>query len=299
MFVIERTEAARCITRRMRGANWSIRARAIAIGARAPTSGPNAAQLLARRRKVTMHSSRAPGTTQRRHHSLEVFMSLFDSISRTLKGLLNDAADSVQDPSRDSRQIVRELDESIGKAENSLIEIQAQVATQQSKRDVAADKAKKYEDGAKRALQGGDEALAREALGAQATAEAERDALTKELATLEPSVAQLKSQIEDMRARRNDLNARSNILQAKQQIAEAKDVAATALGGIGGKNLSEDFQKLEDKVALSNARSDARLNSADVKSGKALDDKLADLNRGPSVEDRLEALKKQLNTPAQ
>ena len=117
-------------------------------------------------------------------------MSLFDSISRTLKGLLNDAADSVQDPSRDSRQIVRELDESIAKAENSLIEIQAQVATQQSKRDVAADKAKKYEDGAKRALQSGDETLAREALGAQATAEAERDALAKELATLEHSASQ-------------------------------------------------------------------------------------------------------------
>ena len=35
-------------------------------------------------------------------------MSLFDSVSRTIKGLLNDAADSVQDPSRDARQIVRE-----------------------------------------------------------------------------------------------------------------------------------------------------------------------------------------------
>jgi phage shock protein A len=226
-------------------------------------------------------------------------MSLIDSISRTLRGLLNDAADSVQDPSRDSRQIVRELDDCIAKAENSLIEIQAQVATQQSRRDVAADKAKQYEDGAKRALQAGDEALAREALGAQATAEAGRDALAKELATLEPSVDHLKTQIDDMRQRRNDLSARSNILQAKQQIAQAKDVAATALGGIGGENLTEDFQKLADKVALSNARSDARLNSADVKSGKALDDKLADLDRSPSVEDRLEALKKQLNPPAE
>src|ERR1700735_3444902 len=61
-------------------------------------------------------------------------MSLLNTVTRTLKGLLNDAADSVQDPSRDSRQIVRELDESIAKAENSLIEIQAQVATQQSTR---------------------------------------------------------------------------------------------------------------------------------------------------------------------
>lgn len=167
-------------------------------------------------------------------------MSLFDSISRTLKGLLNDAADSVQDPSRDARQIVRELDDSIGRAENSLIEIQAQVATQRSKRDAADDKAKKYEDGAKRALQAGDEALAREALAAQANVEAERNALAAELATLEPSVEKLKGQIADMRQRRNDLNARSNILQAKQEIAQAKDVAASALGGIGGKNLSED-----------------------------------------------------------
>ncbi|AJK46892.1 PspA/IM30 family protein [Burkholderia plantarii] len=226
-------------------------------------------------------------------------MSLFDSISRTLKGLLNDAADSVQDPSRDARQIVRELDDSLAKAENSLIEIEAQVATQRSKRDAAADKAKKYEDGAKRALQSGDESLAREALTAQSNAEVERDALAHELDALEPSVDKLKAQIADMRQRRNDLSTRSNILQAKQEIAQAKDVAATALGGIGGKDLSADFQKLEDKVALSNARSDARLNSADTNSGKALDDKLAALNRGPSVDDRLEALKKQLNTPAQ
>src|ERR1700729_1892093 len=98
-------------------------------------------------------------------------MSLLDSISRTVKGLLNDAADSVQDPSRDARQIVRELDDSIGRAENSLIEIEAQVSTQQSKRDMADQKARKYQDGAKRALQSGDEALAREALAAQSTAE--------------------------------------------------------------------------------------------------------------------------------
>jgi phage shock protein A len=224
-------------------------------------------------------------------------MSLFDSISRTLKGMMNDAAESVQDPSRDARQIVRDLDGSLAKAENSLVEIQAQVAMQQSKRDAAADKAKKYEDGAKRALGAGDEALAREALAAQANAEAERDALATELAKLEPSVNQLKQQIDDMRQRRNDLAARSDILQARQQIASAKDVAATALGGIGGKNLSGDFQKLEDKVALSGARADARLNSADTTSGKALDDRLASLDRGPSVEDRLQALKKQLNVP--
>jgi phage shock protein A len=263
----------------------------LAIGAPAPT--------LSTRKACFWLAPQIAAALQPTLFSGGKLMSLLDSISRTVKGLLNDAADTMQDPSRDSRQIVRELDDSIAKAENSLIEIEAQVATQQSKRDVAAEKAKKYEDGAKRALQGGDEGLAREALAAQANAETERDALAGELSTLVPSVDHLKQQISDMRQRRNDLNSRSNILQAKQQIATAKDVAATALGGIGGKNLSEDFQKLEDKVQLANARSDARLNSADQKSGKALEDKLSALTRGPSVEDRLEALKKQLNTPPQ
>ncbi len=221
-------------------------------------------------------------------------MSLINTVSRTLKGFLNDAADSMQDASRDARQIVRELDDGIGRAEHSLIEIQAQVAMQQSRCDAAAERAKKYGNGAKHALESGDEALAREALAAQAGAEAERDALARELVTLEPAVVQLNTQIDDMRHRRNDLSARSNILQASQQIAQATDVAATALGGIGGKNLSEDFHKLEDNVALSTARSDARLSSADARNGKALDDKLALLNNAPSIDERLAALKKQL-----
>ena len=228
-------------------------------------------------------------------------MSLFDSVSRTVKGLLNDAAESVQDPSRDARQIVRELDDSIGKAENALIEIEAQVATQQSKRDAAAEKAKKYEDGAKRALQSGDEGLAREALAAQANAETERDALAKELATLVPSVDQLKQP-----DRRHASTPQRFERPVEHPSGQAGNRASEGCRGHRTRRHWRQesvgrFPKLEDKVALSNARSDARLNSADTRSGKALDDKLAELDHGPSVEDRLEALKKQINanTPAQ
>ncbi|MET5115953.1 PspA/IM30 family protein, partial [Burkholderia pseudomallei] len=81
------------------------------------------------------------------------------------------------------------------------IEIEAQVATQRSKRDSADERVKKYEYGAKRALQSGDEALAREAHAAQAKAEAEREALAREHETLDPSVDNHKGQIADMRAR--------------------------------------------------------------------------------------------------
>ncbi|WP_216796979.1 PspA/IM30 family protein [Candidatus Vallotia tarda] len=222
-------------------------------------------------------------------------MSILNIILRKLKGLLNDAAESAQDPASDARQIVRELDESIAKAEDSLIEIEAQVAMQRSKHDIADNKVEKYGDGAKRALQAGDEALTREALNAQIHAKAERDMIAKELEALEPSIEKLKKQINEMHKRRNNLNARSKILQAEQQIAKAKNTAATALGGIGGQNLVKDFQELEDKVALQNARSDSRLNSANERSGKLLDDKLATLSKDSSVDDHLDALKKQIS----
>ena len=133
-------------------------------------------------------------------------MSILNTVMRTLKGLLNDAADSVQDPSRDARQILRELDESIRRAENALIEIEAQVSTQQSKRDLARQKSQKYQAGAQRALQSGDEALAREALAAQMSAETECQGLEHELSTLTPSIEHLKEQINEMRARRNELS---------------------------------------------------------------------------------------------
>ncbi|SDV49922.1 PspA/IM30 family protein [Chitinasiproducens palmae] len=226
-------------------------------------------------------------------------MSLFANISRTIKGLLNDAADSVQDPSRDARQIIRELDSSIGRAENSLIEIQAQVANQRSKRDAADEKARKYAEGAMRALKNGDETLAREALAAQAAAEGERDQLAAEFAKVEPSVANLREQIANMRKRRDDLKSRSNVLAAKQEIASAKEVAATALGGIGGQNFNEDFSRLEEKVNMANARSDARLETADDLSGKTLDDKLAAMEHGPTVDERLAALKAQIGKDGQ
>ncbi|MBV8635121.1 MAG: PspA/IM30 family protein, partial [Burkholderiaceae bacterium] len=59
-----------------------------------------------------------------------------------------------------------------------------------------------------------------------------------------------------------------------------------------GKNLSEDFARLEEKAQLTSARADARLSSVDQASGKSLDDRLSHVaSTGDSAESRLAALK--------
>lgn len=221
-------------------------------------------------------------------------MSFFESISRTVKGLLNDAAEAAQDPARDARQIVRDLDENIAKAESALVDVQAQVTVLKANIQNADAAAHRYGEGAEKALTGGDEALARDALDAQSQQESKAATLKAELAQLEPAFQQLKGQIDDMRHRRDQLKNRTQVIEAKVNVAAAKDVAASALGGIGGKNLTEEFSRLEEKVEHQNARADARLGMADDRSGKSLDDRLAAVGASSSVDDKLAALKAKL-----
>jgi len=227
-------------------------------------------------------------------------MHFLDSLTRTIKGVLNDSADAVADPARDARQIVRDLDESIGKAESALTDIRAQLTVLESKHDREVAEAARYGQGAASAVQANDDALATDALSAQMDHEGKAKAFESQIAQLKPTVQELDKQIGDMRSRRADLKSRTEVIEVQAQVANAKDVAATALGGIGGKNLSEDFNRLEEKSQLTSARADARLASVDVASGKSLDDRLNHLNpTGDSPENRLAALKAKMQNNAQ
>jgi phage shock protein A len=227
-------------------------------------------------------------------------MHFLDSLTRTIKGVLNDSADAVADPARDARQIVRDLDDSIAKAESALTDIKAQLTVLESKHDREVADAARYGQGAASAVQANDDALATDALNAQLDHETKAKAFEAQIAQLKPTVQELDKQIADMRARRNDLKSRTEVIEVQKQVAEAKDVAATALGGIGGKNRTEEFNKLEEKAQLTSARADARLASVDVASGKSLDDRLKNLHpSGDSAESRLAALKAKMQSNAQ
>lgn len=223
-------------------------------------------------------------------------MSFFESITRTIKGALNDSADALADPARDARQIVRDLDESIGRAESALTDIKAQLTVLESKHDHELSEAKRYEAGAASAVKAGDDGLARDALQAQLDHENKAKAFEVQIGQLKPTVQELEGQVQDMRNRRNDLKSRTEVIEVQTQVAAAKDTAATALGGIGGKNLVEDFNKLEEKAQLTTARADARLATVDNHTGKTLDDRLNKIGTGDSADDRLAALKAKLQS---
>lgn len=131
-------------------------------------------------------------------------MSILDRISRLLAGTANDALDKLADPGRDARQIVRELDDQIGKANSSLLDAEAEYVLLRGKKDAADADASKWQGSAERALSGGDEGLARECLAKVEQAEKLASGYSATVADFEKTLADLRTRIQDLKHRKDD-----------------------------------------------------------------------------------------------
>lgn len=218
--------------------------------------------------------------------------SLFDKISTQVKGVLHDTADKMEDPGRTARQLTRDLDGDLSKAEQALIEVRAEYNVQVSKRDAAQAEVDKYAGYAKKAVDAGNDALVREALQAKKNASDTLAQLQAQIDKFKPSVDQLEHQVADLRARKDDMARRTDLIEARSSVAAAQDRAATVLNGIGGSGASARFDELEEKVGHQEAVAAAKMAVSDEHSGQSLDDKFKALDNPTSdIDAELAALK--------
>lgn len=217
-------------------------------------------------------------------------MSIFEKISNTLKGVVNDAIDKSADAGRDARQIVRDLEDQIGKVEQAMLDVRAESEVLKQKRDAQQAEVDKWAGASAKAVKAGDDDLARECLIKKASATALLQTYTDQLAKFEPTVKQLNQHLLDLRAKKNDLADRTDLIAARSEMADAQTKAATAMSGIGGSSLVSDFDKLEGQVAKKEARASAAIGMSDEITGKSLDTRVAALGN-TSIDDELAALK--------
>ena len=216
-------------------------------------------------------------------------MSLFEKIARTFKGVVNDAVDNTADAGRDARQIVRDLEDQIGKVEQAMLDVRAENEVLKQKRDKQQAEVNKWLTAATKAA-ATDDNLALECLTKKAAATALLQTYTDQLAKFEPTVNQLNQHLLDLRAKKNDLADRTDLIAARSEMADAQTKAATAMSGIGGGSLVTDFNTLEEQVAKKEARAAAAVGMSDEITGKSLEDRVAALGN-TSIQDELAALK--------
>lgn len=218
---------------------------------------------------------------------------ILDKLSRTIKGLANDALDAVADPGRDARQIVRELEEQIRQAESALLDVKAEFELMLSGKEKTAQEVARWDALARQAISGGDDSLARECLARKQQFSTTLQRETEQLAQYEPSVRELESRIDELKHKHEEMQQKIELLEARSHMATAQEKAATAISGIGGDSLIADFDKLETQVEKQEARASAASSMAQVQKGEDLEQRVKALQHS-DVDDELAKLKAEM-----
>ena len=219
--------------------------------------------------------------------------SIFKRINDIITANINDLIDRVEDPERMIKQIIREMEESINRAKEGVID--AIASEKQLQKDLEHHRRQSAEwlHKAEEALNTGQEDLARMAL----TRKKEHDNILK---ALEPSweaakatSEQLKAQLHALEAKLEEARRKRSTLVARQRAAEARQYMDTTLSHVqAGLDAHANFARMEDKVAEIEARAEAM---AEVNSSTSrVEKEFLDMEVKLEVENELAALKKKV-----
>jgi phage shock protein A len=217
-------------------------------------------------------------------------MSILDRLSTLVKSNLNDLIDKMQDPGKEIDQLVLDMEDSIRQAR---AEVAASMAGEKRLTKQAEDltaEAKSWEDHAARAVQTGDDAMAKEALRRKAQKEADRLEIEKAAAEQKVEVEKLVTGLRALELRVKDVKLRQGTLREKARAAKGRSPLSD------GTSAFADFERMSGKIDTLEAEAGLSDELAGRTAEKlASERKLEQLDEDKSLDDALAALKKKLS----
>jgi phage shock protein A len=215
--------------------------------------------------------------------------SLFRKIWTQIAGSLHDLLDRSGDVGRTGRQAVRELDEQIRQAEESVTSVAAELLLMKNNGGKAAVAAEKWGKVAKTAADKGDRTAAIEAVQQQVQSEELAQSFDAHVDRLAPMLEQLKARLSSLRQKKQEMQHKTSVLDARSKIADAESRAARFLGNVGD-TPGIDFGQLEENVDRKEAKAAALAQMAHEKAALDVDQRLSDYSRCDVIADKLQAL---------
>jgi phage shock protein A len=218
-------------------------------------------------------------------------MGLLERLSTLIRSNVNAIIDAMSDPAREVDELVREMEDGLRKAR---AEVQAAMATEKLQRrriDDLLRQSKDWGERAERALNAGDEALAKEALARKSTVDEEgREAVRG----LEENAHYIDELTKALRA----LEAKVVEVKAKKETLKIHARAQAGRGPFTGGAFAE-YDRVTNKVDVAEAEVAleeelAAVRHEDAKS-REVERRLKELEGNRDIEDRLAALKKKLD----
>jgi phage shock protein A len=217
-------------------------------------------------------------------------MGILGRLSSLIKSNVNDVIDSMQDPAKEIDQMVRDMEDSARQARTEVAESLAAEKLQLKRVESLAAEARTWEEHAMRAVQAGDDALAKEALRRKAEKDADRLAAEKTLQEQRVYVDQLTSGLKALDSRLKDVKLRQGSLRQKAR-------AVKSGGGPTSTKTSafDEFDRMANRIEAVEAAAsiDDELAGRTPASIEA-DRKLREMSETSTVDDALAELKKKL-----
>lgn len=214
-------------------------------------------------------------------------MGLLDRVSTLMRANLNDLLDRAEDPEKIIRQLLIDIN-------NQLLQVRTQVAASiaDEKRlyqryQENQEKSDEWEHKAELAVDKGEDELAKEALARRNSFKESADGFHQQWQEQSAQVAQLKDALHQLERKIGEAEAKKDLLIARSRRAKAETNIRETLSGIGKTSAASEFERMEDRVSVQEARAKA----ATELDSDTLEQKFAALESGSSLDTDLAALK--------
>lgn len=220
-------------------------------------------------------------------------MGIFKRLRDLTMASINDLLDKAEDPVKMLNQFLRDMEEDILEAEAAVAKQIAIEKKFKQQADEAEDMVNRRGEQAMKALEQGNEELARKALQDKKEHQARYDEFKRQYDIAKANADQLRSQLSEMKDEFGKMKNKKDLLVARAESAKAQKQINQTMSGFGKDNAAKGFDRMTEKVMQLEAEAEA---SKDIRSSsRTLDDELDALDKnGSGVEDELAALKAQL-----
>lgn len=219
-------------------------------------------------------------------------MGIFKRLRDLTMASINDLLDKAEDPVKMLNQFLRDMEEDINEAE---VAVAKQIAVEKKFKqqyEEALEMVQKREEQALKALEQGNEDLARRALQDKKEHQTRYDEMKNQYDIAKGNADRLRNQLQEMKDEFTKLKNKKDLLVARAEAAKAQKQINQAMSGFGTDNAAKGFDRMSEKVLQMEAEAEA---SNELRSkNRSLDDELDQLGKNDGVDDELAALRAKL-----
>ncbi len=220
-------------------------------------------------------------------------MGIFKRLRDMTMASVNDLLDKAEDPVKMLNQFLRDMEEDIMEAEAAVAK---QIAIEKKFKlqfEESEEMVTKRTEQAMKALESGNEDLARRALEDKKEHQGRYDELKRQYDLAKTNADQLRSQLTEMKDEFNKMKNKKDLLIARAETAKAQKQINQAMSGFGTDNAAKGFDRMSEKVLQMEAEAQA---SGEIRAkNRSLDDELDGLGGSSSgIDDELAAMRAKL-----